>query len=278
MSRTVLVLGGTGKTGSVLARRLREEGWPTRVATRAPQSPDAVRFDWYDPSSFEPALAGVERVFLLPPLGSLAPLEVMQPFIERAIGLGARRFVLLSSSLIEEGGPATGAVHAFLRDRAPEWAVLRPSWFMQNFCVEPRLSAIRDEGLIYSATEDGVVPFIAVEDIAEVALRALIDESVPAADLLITGPAALSYDWVAEIIGNARGKRVRHVRLTVMDLARRFESSGIPANFALMLASLDGAIAAGAEARTTATVARVTGRDPVTFEAFAASNAHLWAR
>ena len=147
---------------------------------------------------------------------------------------------------------------------------------MQNFTVELRLCAIRDDDLIYSATGDGVVPFIAIEDIAEVALRALTNEVAPNADLLITGPELLSYDRVAEIIGRSRGKPVRHMCLTVAEVAARFEASGIPSEFAMMLADLDRAIAAGAEARTTTTVARVTGREPRPFEAFAASHPHLW--
>ena len=133
MSGAVLVVGGTGKTGSRLSRRLREEGWPIRVASRSAKSPtatEAVRFDWYDPASFESALSGIERIFLLPPLGSLAPLEVMQPFIERALNAGARRFVLLSSSLIEEGGPATGAVHAFSTNVRPSG----PSFALRGSC------------------------------------------------------------------------------------------------------------------------------------------------
>ena len=89
----------------------------------------------------------------------------MGPFIERAIAAGACRFVLLSSSLIaEEGGPAMGAVRALLRGGAPGWAVLRPSWFMENFFVGQHAATIRDEDAIYSATDDGLSAFIAVED------------------------------------------------------------------------------------------------------------------
>ena len=45
----VLVTGGTGKTGSRLVRRLREQDWPVRLASRSGKAPDGVeaaRFDW----------------------------------------------------------------------------------------------------------------------------------------------------------------------------------------------------------------------------------------
>jgi uncharacterized protein YbjT (DUF2867 family) len=199
----------------------------------------------------------------------------MQPFIELAIAQGVRRFVLLSSSAIEKGGPAMGVVHALLHSIAPEWAVLRPSWFMENF-VEGHLATIRDQDAIYSATDDGLVPFIAADDIAEVAFRALTNNEALNNDLVITGPKALSYGEAAAIIGKARGRAVRHARLNGEELTARFESFGVAHDYAAMLAGLDRAIAGGAEARTTPVVAQLTGHGPISLEDFAARNAAEW--
>jgi ergot alkaloid biosynthesis protein len=278
MSETILVTGGTGKTGGRLIRRLAEQGWTARCASRSGKTQagvGGVTFDWFDPRGHAAALAGVQRVYLIAPVGSNNPIEVMQPFIERAIAQGVRRFVLLSSSALEEGGPAMGAVHALLHRIAPEWAVLRPSWFMENF-VEAHLATIRDQGEIYSATDDGPVPFIASDDIAEVAFRALTNDEAVNDGLVITGPKALSYGEAAAIIGKARGRPVRHVRLSGEELTARFESFGVAHDYAAMLAGLDRAIAGGAEARTTPVVAQLTGRAPMSLEDFAARNAALW--
>lgn len=279
MTGKVLVLGGTGKTGGPLVRRLTEEGHGVKCASRsgaAPGGAEGCRFDWYAAESHGAALDGVGSIYLIAPLGAPDPLQVMQPFIETAIARGVGRFVLLSSSLLEEGGPAMGMVHAFLRQCAPQWAVLRPSWFMQNFVIDPHLTSICSEGAIYSATDDGLVPFIDAEDIAEVALHALTDARPTANDLLITGPQAISYDQVAATIGGVVGRPVRHVRLTAEQLAKRFEDAGIPAEYATMLAGLDRAIAAGAEARTTDIVEKVTGHPPASFESFAQAHAGQW--
>lgn len=279
MSGIVLVIGGTGKTGGRLIERLGEEGWAARCASRSAKAlpgAEGVAFDWCDPQGHDAALAGVESIYLVAPVGSNDPIEVMEPFIERAIAQGVRRLVLLSSSLIEEGGPAMGAVHALLRRRAPEWAVLRPSWFMENFSVGQHLATIRDEDAIYSATDDGRVPFIAVDDIAEVAFRALTNEETPNDGLVLTGPNSMSYDEAAAVIGAARGRAVRHVRLTGEELTARFKAFGLAHEYAAMLAGLDRAIAAGAEARTTQVVARLTGRAPWSLDDFATRNASAW--
>ena len=278
MSDTILVTGGTGKTGGRLIRRLIEQGFTARCASRSGKTQarvESVTFDWYDAQGHGAALANVQRVYLVAPVGSNNPIEVMQPFIERAIAQGVRRFVLLSSSAIEEGGPAMGLVHALLHRIAPEWAVLRPSWFMENF-AESHLATIRDHDAIYSATDDGLVPFVAADDIAEVAFRALTNNEAANNDLVITGPKALSYDEAAVTIGMARGRPVRHVRLSGEELTARFESFGVAHDYAAMLAGLDRAIAGGAEARTTSVVAQLTGRVPMSLEDFAARNAAVW--
>ncbi|MFY0576538.1 NAD(P)H-binding protein [Cystobacter fuscus] len=132
----ILVTGGTGKTGGRVVRRLKELGWPVRLASRsgsALEGVEAVRFDWNQPEGHARALEGVERVYRVAPVGDTDPLPSMSAFVERARAAGVRRFVLLSASSLPEGGPAMGGVHRLLRETAPEWTVLRPSWFMQNF-------------------------------------------------------------------------------------------------------------------------------------------------
>lgn len=169
-----------------------------------------------------------------------------------------------------------GAVHALLRARAPEWTVLRPSWFMENFTIDPHLASIRGEDAIYSATDDGRVPFIAADDIAAVASSALTSERSINDGVVLTGPHAISYAEVAETIGAARGKSVRHISLDADALAARLARFGIPEPFAAMLAGLDRAITQGAEARTTDAVRDIAGHGPRTFEAFTSDNAGLW--
>ncbi|MFF3145458.1 NmrA family NAD(P)-binding protein, partial [Streptomyces sp. NPDC057927] len=194
---------------------------------------------------------------------------VMLPFLRRARSAGVHRAVLLSSSAIPAGGPAVGQVHQALPGLFEQWAVLRPSWFMQNFAgFTPHARSIREDGVILTATGDGRVGFVDAEDIAAVAVRALTDEQAPDADLILTGPQALSYDDVAAIITEVGGRPVVYRHLTFDQLRDRW-SAEIPLEFATMLAGMDRAIADGAEDRTSDTVQRLTGRPPGTFRAFA---------
>ncbi|MGO4456035.1 NAD(P)H-binding protein [Streptomyces sp. M-16] len=267
-----LVIGATGTTGRRVTAQLNAEGHRVKAASRRATPVDgaqAVRFDWNEPATWDDALAGVDRVYLVPPIGSSDPAAVMLPFLRKARAGGVRRAVLLSSSAIPAGGPAVGQVHEALPGLFEEWAVLRPSWFMQNFAGHtPHARSIREEGAIRTASGDGRVGFVDASDIAAVAVRALTDDQAPNADLLLTGPQALSYDEVAAIITEVTARPVAHRQLTFEQLRDRWAAE-IPLEFATMLAGMDRAIAEGAEDRTTDTVQRLTGRPPGTLHAFA---------
>jgi ergot alkaloid biosynthesis protein len=280
MRDKILITGGTGKTGSRLARILRDRDVQPRIASRSSRGEEhdgeVVRFDWRDGATFPAALADVHAIYLVAPTDTSEPLEVMRPFLEQAIGSGVEHFVLLSASSLEEGGPMMGKVHAYLRSEAPGWTVLRPTWFMQNFSEGPHRATICDEGVIYSATGQGRVPFIDAGDIAGVAAQALVDPLFPNRDAVLTGPQLLSYDEVALLLSQVLGREIVHRRLSEAELTRRYEQLGLPPEYAPILAAMDTAIAQGAENRVTDEVQGITGREPSSFLAFAAAAQQAW--
>lgn len=178
---TTLVIGASGTTGSRVVAQLAAAGHGVKAASRRATpvlGAAPVRFDWYDPSTHAAALDGADRVYLIPPLADSDPVAVMVPFLRQARAAGVHRAVLLSSSAIPEGGPAVGSVHRALPDLVEQWAVLRPSWFMQNFTGKhAHALSIRERGSILTATGSGRVGFIDAGDIAAVAFHALTDEN-----------------------------------------------------------------------------------------------------
>lgn len=275
----ILVTGGTGTTGRRISARLAARGFHHRAATRSPKAANHIRFDWADETTYTASLEQVQSVYLVAPSGVAEPLPVMIPFMERAMGAGVRRFVLLSASSLDAGGPMMGAVHAWLRDHAPEWVVLRPTWFMQNFSEGQLLAPIRDEGAIHTATADGRIGFIDADDIAAVAVEALTQPAFAPGDMILTGPAALSYDDVAMTLSGVLDHPVKHHHLGVAELAAWHRAhSGLPQAYAQTLAAMDANIAAGSEDRVTGTVARITGRPPRALADFVVANADVWTQ
>lgn len=260
----VLVLGSTGTTGSRVVRGLEAAGVRPRAATRNPVEPGQIRFDWDEPATYGPALDGVSAVYLIAPVGA-DPQPLVEEFLKHAPDA---RVVLLSSSAVDEHTPVVGGLPGLVH-RQPGWAVLRPSWFMQNFTAGHLVGDSARAGRIVTATGDARVAFVDAGDIAAVAVRALLDPEPHNTDHLITGPRALSYAEAAEIVGKQLGHPVVHEPVSTSQYQQFLVRDGLPESYAEMLALLDEAIRGGAEDRVTDTVERVAGRPARDFRTFA---------
>lgn len=274
MSGTILVTGATGNTGRHVVRGLLAAGTPLRTGTRTAPPPESaataphIRFDWSDPETYAAALSGVDRVYLVPPVGVLDPVPAIDRFLDDALAAGVRRVVFLSHDLMPPNAPGLDQARLAIR-RMPEWAVLRPSWFMQNLLSDTHHMgrSLRERDELVSATDGRGIGLVDAADIAEVGVRALLDDR-PNAEYVITGPEILTYDDVAATLRDVLGRPVRHLRLTTDDLAGRMTDVGIPRQFAEILAASERLIANGAEERVTDTVLKTTGHPPRPLRAF----------
>jgi len=275
---TVLLLGGTGKVSSRLAPLLSSNGYSVLLASRSGSAADltecdGIKFDWFDQSTYDNpfnADSRISAIFIVaPPVIDQLPLT--KTFIDLAITKGVKRFVLLSASVLPVGdGPMMEAVSKYLISLNVEYAILRPSWFMENFSeVElERYQTIVGEDKIITAAGDGKVPFVSAHDIAAVAYKALTDEVPHNTDHLILGPGLFSYDEAAEMITRALRRKITHVRITEDESADRLHAFGIPNDYSRLLAQLDTYIAEGKEEIQNDTIFRLTGKQPVKFEDF----------
>lgn len=257
----VLVLGATGTTGSRVAENLERAGERVLRASRSPKDGYVV-FDWFDESTWGNVLGEFDRIYLVAPIGVPEPRPVVQPFLEAAVDAGARRAVLLSSSAVEPAEQGLGALHTLVTDVMPEWAVLRPSWFMQNFTGDlPPAHGVR-RGSVVTATRGGRIGFIDADDIAAVAAEVLQQREAPQCDYILTGPDVLSFADVCAIATDVLGREVVVEDVAPEGFADHLVASGVPREFADVLTRLDVSIAHGAEDRVTDVVERVAGRAP----------------
>ncbi|WP_375165284.1 NmrA family NAD(P)-binding protein [Paenibacillus taichungensis] len=275
-----LITGANGKTGSRVAAMLQKHHYPVRLAGRKkPASSDSadnyVFFDWYDSTTYGPALKNVDHVYLVVPVMDMHPEAVMIPFIKEALWSGVKRFVLLGSASVDEDGPIFGKVHQSLKELAPEWTVLQPSYFMENFSEGPHRETMKQLGKIYSAAGDGKIGFVSADDIAAVAFFALTDVVPHNTAHIITGPETLSYGQVADIISRLLDQRIQHESLSDAELRNSLIQAGMSEDYATALAGLDVFIREeGREDQTTETVLKVTGQSPVSLEQFIRQHMH----
>ncbi|KAI1075027.1 putative ergot alkaloid A [Whalleya microplaca] len=284
---TVLLLGGTGKVASRIAPLLQAANIPSQIASRSGSAPagfTGVKFDWKDESTWAGALSAsppVSAVFIVAQ-GVMDSVPTIQAFIDLAVSRGVARFVLLSATIIPEDGPMTGQVHRYLRELGDQgkisWGVLRPTWFQENFSEqEQHLRSLKDENKIYSSTGPGRIPWVSASDIAGVGFAALTAPEPPNRDYLIVGPDLLTYNELAETFASVLGRPITYHELTEPELSARFQSFGVPAEYAPVLAAADGFVRQGGEERTNGVVEEVTGRAPRRFRDFVEANRGVWS-
>ena len=267
----VLVTGSTGKTGRNLVSQLDAAGVEVRPASRR----SAVPFDWTDAATWASALDGVTAVYLIAPPTVGDPYARVIDFLETA-STEPRRYVFLGMSSLPAGELAHGRVHQWLIDHADDWAVLRPSAFMQNFSEGPFHVSILDEDTIYSNTGSGRVGFIDAADIARAAFHALTASTPLNRDFVLTGAETLSFDQVAQTISAACGRTVTHVNISNDELAERFQRRDIPELTAHLLAAAYSTIAQGTEDYTSGDLEALTGQPATDLRDFVAANVAAW--
>ncbi|MFJ7217728.1 NmrA family NAD(P)-binding protein [Amycolatopsis sp. NPDC098790] len=270
----VLVLGATGRTGSRAVSGLTARGLQVRTAARSGAD---VRFDWNDVGTHAPALAGVDRLYLVSPLLRTDYAADVSAFLDKAQAAGVRHVTYLSAYGIE-AAPADVAPRAVELDLMGRddlgWSILRPAWFMQNFS-DLFLKPV--DGAIIAPTGDGTEAFVDAEDIAAVAVETLADPRAHnGGEYAITGPEALTVADVAAIIGDAAGQDVKHVDLDREAWVAGAVANGVPAAYGEVLRELTETIATGRGARPNDVVEKVTGRPPRSFKEFAARTASVW--
>jgi uncharacterized protein YbjT (DUF2867 family) len=129
----MLILGGTGKTGSRIAQRLWDAGHGVRTASR-PRGD--VLVDLGEPSTWPPALDGIAAAYLMEP--EMQATEQGQRriprFVDAAAAAGMQRLVLLSAPGVA-GNPTRPLWRAeeAVKNSGLEWTIVRPTWFAQNF-------------------------------------------------------------------------------------------------------------------------------------------------
>jgi uncharacterized protein YbjT (DUF2867 family) len=271
---TALILGGTGRTGSRVAANLARRGIGTRTAAR--RGADA-RFDWDDPATYAGALAGVDRLYLVTPVLRVSYADRVAGFLDLAESAGVRHVTFLSTYNADQApqGIDIAAVEADLAARQTvTHCVLRPAWVMQNF-ADDHLPVVG--GVITAPSGGGTEAFVDADDIAAVAAETLLNPGAHSgARYRLTGPQALTFGEVAEIIASVCGRPVFYNDIDQETWISGALAAGVPADYAVMLRWLTGAIIDGNGSVPAGDIEKVTGRPPATFREFAERNARAW--
>jgi uncharacterized protein YbjT (DUF2867 family) len=223
---TILVTGATGTVGSEVVRQLSTKGETVKAAARSANDTtfshlngvQTVQLDLNSTGKFASAFQGVDKLFLLTPLQSNM-VDLTSNLVNEAKNAKIKHIVKQSVMGADaEPGITASRLHRqaekIIEESEIPFTFLRPNDFMQNF-VNFYSPTIKNKNAIYLPAEDAKVSFVDVRDIAAVAVKTLTEDGNNRHNgkaYTITGPEALSYYQVAEILSNATGKKINYVR------------------------------------------------------------------
>ena len=284
MKNSILVIGATGNLGSEVTRQLVAKGVKVRVGVRKPEQytapssqVEAIRFDFDDPTTYCPALENIEKLFLIAlPLDPEAPI-VLAPVIQAAKQAGVKQIVFTSALGVDqnEGAPLR-KVERQLEASGIAHTVLRPNFFMDNFSTGFIAPMIQSTDGIFVAAEDAKTSFIAITDIAAVAVVALTEEGHAGKAYNLTGPEGLDHSSVALVLSEVSGREVTYHPISENDMRQGALDNGLPEPSVDYLTVLYQATRAGYLAESSFDVEQVLGRPPVKFHTFAQLNKVVW--
>ena len=282
----VVVTGATGNVGRYVVPLLVAAGVPVRAAVRSPAtSPqqflrdgvERVVLDWQDPGTWGAAFVGARSIFVVRPPHLSRPRTQMLPALRAAEHAGVEHVVLLSLQGAQTNRMVPhAALEAWARDSGLTWTFVRPSFFMQNLLGTHR-AEIRDTDEVVVPAGRGATAFVDTQDVAAVAVAALLDPAGHAGRAWTpTGPAALTYDQVAAVLSAELARPVRYRRPGMVRYVRHARAGGMPWAMVAVTSGIYTLARLGRASGLTDDVAHVTGRPPTGLAAFVHREREAW--
>ncbi len=282
----ILVTGATGNVGGPLVRLLQQQGRPVRAAVSTPQSvvrlPDPTMpwavLDFEDSHTFEPALTGVDRLFLMRPPQMADVERSIKPLISYAWSAGVRHIVFLSLIGAEKNKVVPHAkIEALLQDGPGAYTLLRAGFFMQNLSTTHRQDVVEHDDVFIPAGK-GKTAFVDVRDLAAVAALALTRPGHENKAYPLTGSQALDYGEVAAILSDVLGRRITYSNPSPLRFARRMRQRGAGWSYIGVMSAIYMTTRLGMAATVHPHLATLLERRPITFHQFAADEARVWQK
>ncbi|GAB5554369.1 MAG: NAD(P)H-binding protein [Saprospiraceae bacterium] len=228
MKSNILVIGGTGKTGRKVVEGLQRANQNVRIGGRN-QSPI---FDWNAPETWPAALSGMDKVYIVyyPDLAVPGAMEAIQGLTVAAKKAGVKKAVLLSG----KGEVEAERCEQVVANSGLDYTLVRASWFNQNFSESFLLDPIL-AGHVALPMPEAKIPFVDTRDIAEVVVKALLEDTHNGKTYEITGPRLLTFQEVTQEIAQATGRNINFQAITLDQYHAGMQAAGLPPDYIWLL-------------------------------------------
>ncbi|WP_147915364.1 NAD(P)H-binding protein [Ruania zhangjianzhongii] len=268
--RTVLVIGATGRTGRHVVDGLLAADVAVRALVRhpitagLPAAVTVVEGTLQDPNAVRAAAAGADAAFLLWPVDD----PTMIPEVIEALTESVRHVAYLSAADLSSASESTvqagiwAEVERALEATASTWTFLRGGGFAAN--TLEWAEQIRSGDTAEVLHPDAGRSVVDERDLAEAAVRALLDPSLAGRAYSLTGPATLTQREQVATIGHVLDRDLTVANLDP-DQVREEYAAMLGADFADMALSYWATLVENPEPVTTG-IEEILGRSPRHYE------------
>ncbi len=268
----IAVTGATGQLGRIVVRLLRERHPdqpvialvrdPAKAQDLAALGAEVRPFDYDQPETLAPALAGVDKLLLIS--GNAVGERARQHGAVIAAAKAAGVSLIAYTSVLRAAGTplAIAAEHkateAILRESGVPYVLLRHGWYCENYVF--RIVAAVESGTLVTCAGDGRISAATREDFAEAAVAILTAPEPQAGKVYeLAGSTSFTFADLAADAARLSGKPVAFVNLPKAEFEEALIKMGTPPFVAGLIAKSDHGAAEGGLLEEGGTLERLIG-------------------
>jgi uncharacterized protein YbjT (DUF2867 family) len=283
MNGKILLTGITGNVGSSVVEYLKEKNIKflagvrnIEKSKRRDDSLEYIHFDFEDVATYETALQGVKKVFLVRPPQLTDVKGIFNPFIQKCKANGVKQIIFLSLLGAEKNPfpPHHKIEKAILASGIP-YTFIRPSFFMQNLSTT-HASDIKERDDLFIPSGKAKISFIDTRDIGEIIGRTLSEHGHENKAYTITGSESITYNQVADIMTKILGRKITYSNPRLFKFRKDMIKRGIKREFATVMMVLYLTTKLGMANHVTKTAEILLKRKPRTIEDFIKDYVYVW--
>ncbi len=285
MSDTILIIGATGSVGFEVATRLSKQNQSVKIAVRSPERAKSIKlsdaefvhFEYLKPETFDNAFENVDKVLLVSPPSYLKIHDSVNNAINIAVEKGVRHIVNISAISVDtELDKPMKIIKEHIQKCGIDYVILCPNCYMQNFNDIFR-DLIISENQITVPAENAKTSFVDIRDVAEVAVKALTDETLKNNTYKLTGKQLLNMHVVAHLFSEGLNKEIGYSSISNELFEKRLRIAGWPSSTIEGTMQLCSHVKDGDTSVVSDDIKKILGREPIKFEQFINDYSSNWS-
>jgi len=274
---SIIVTGATGQLGRLTVAALVRRGVPASQIVATGRDVSGIKdladrgvvvrpADFADSDSLKAAFTGADKLLLISTTVVGERVANHRRAVDAALAAGVSLLAYTSMAHADTATTILAATHRateeYLRERQAPAALLRNSWYLENYTAQLPLAL--QHGSFIGAAGQGRVSAASRADYAEAAAAVLTTEGHLGATYELGGDRAFTLAELAAAVTAATGKPIGYTDLPADELVEALTAMGMPADVAQAVADADLGLARGELFTDSGDLARLIGRPTTT--------------